>query len=181
MAPHTRIVLLWAVLALASGQTLAQFGGGMRHGRGGSQGEGGGSQRDAGGDASGVTRLSANDRVRIQLTDLRFALMLMPEQNPLFDAYQSKVYALLSPWSAPPEPGPSQGPEALAKVAQRVSVARSRWMQMQDVYDAAAKLYGALAPEQRDVADRLLADTVPSPAAGGWGSDSAAPPGGRQR
>jgi hypothetical protein len=175
---RTRNVLLWFVLAFACGQALAQFGGGTRHGRGGSQGEGSsGSQREGSSNASGVTRMSANDRIRIQITDLRLALKLTPEQNPLFDTYQSKVFALLSPWSAPPDLAPSQVPEALTRIAQKVAVARGRWTQTQEVYEAAAKLYAVLAPEQREVADRMLADTVPSPAAGGWGSDIAGPPG----
>ena len=177
-----RKVLLWTALAHACGQALAQFGGGTRHGRGGSQGEGGsGSQREGGSNASSITRMSANDRIRVQITDLRLALKLTPEQNPLFDIYQGKVYALLSPWPAPPDLVPSQGSEALAGVAQKVSVARGRWTQMQEVYGAAANLYAVLAPEQREVADRMLADTVPSPAAGGWGSDLAGPSGSRER
>jgi len=162
---RTRAVLLCALLALAAGPALAQFGGGgMRHSRGG------GSQRGSGED-SGVTRLSPNDRIRMQLADLRLALKLAPEQNPLFDAYQNAVYALLAPWSAPVDFSAPQGPEVLTRISRKVGVARGRWAEMQAVYDAAAKLYAALSPEQREVADRMLADTVPSPAAGGWESE----------
>jgi len=166
--PRLRLLLLSAVLAFACAQALAQFGGGTRRGRGDSS-------REGAGDGSGVTRMSANDRIRMQLTDLRLALKLAPEQNPLFDAYQNRVYALLEPWSAPPDFPSAAAPETLAKIAHKVGIARGRWAQMQDVYDAAAKLYAGLTPEQRQIADRALPDTVPSPAAGGWGSDTAGP------
>ena len=158
-----RAAILTLMMVTASGQALAQFGG-MRHGRdSGSRDYGGGSANSN----SEVTRISANDRIRIQLTDLRFALALAPEQNAPFDEFQKKVLAVLSGWPAPGDAAPGQEPAALAKIAEKVGVARSRWTEMQAIYDSAAKLYSVLTDEQKAVADRMLADAVPAPYSGG--------------
>jgi hypothetical protein len=148
-----RILLLSLVLFVACGQALAQFGG-MR--RGGT--EGGNRQRPAGDDISGVTRLSTNDQVRLHLTDLRIALKLHTEQNPLFDAYQSRIYALLA---EPAHANYESAGAGLQQIDRKIDQARSHVAKLEEASDAAKKLYAALDEEQKKAADRLLPGTLP--------------------
>jgi len=151
-------VLVVLLMILACGQAMAQLGGSRRSRDSGSHDSSGGPNP-----GSEVTRMSANDRVRLQLADLRFALKLAPEQNAPFDAFQGRVLALITPHPAASDFAAAQQPAALAKVAQKVSLARGRWAEMQDIYDSAAKLYAVLTDEQKAIADRMLADAVPAP------------------
>ncbi|HTP63610.1 MAG TPA: Spy/CpxP family protein refolding chaperone [Burkholderiales bacterium] len=142
-------------LLTAFGPAYAQFGG-SRHG-----GMGGGSRQGSGGDdLSGVTRMSANDKIRMQLTDARFALQLTPEQNPLFQAYQDRVIGLLSDVGRAAEA--PQGEDALKQLDRRVDQARNRLAEMEEISGAAKRLYAALSPEQKTIADRVLPGTVPA-------------------
>jgi len=136
---------------------LAQFGG-MR--RGGAESGGAGRLRPGGDDLSGVTRMSANDQLRMQLTDTRIALKLEPAQNAAWQAYEDRVISLLSDLSR----GASQstGGDAIKQIDLKVDVARNRLAAMEELSDAAKKLYAALSAEQKPVADRMLAGTVPA-------------------
>ena len=109
---------------------------------------------------SGVTRLSANDQVRLHLTDLRLALKLRPEQNPLFDEYQSRIYALLSSPGQTNYTSDGAG-SGLQQIDRRLEQARGRVALLEEASNAAKKLYAALDDEQKKAADRLLAGTVP--------------------
>ena len=160
-----RPLLLCLVLLAACGQALAQFGGGMRGGGMGGGGMGGGGmgggrQRQNQDDNSGVTRLSANDQVRLQVTDFRLALKLSPEQNPPFDAYQQKLFDLLSDLGrgAPAAAGDS----AIKQIDRKVDTARNRLAALEDLSDAARKLYSILNDEQKKTADRMMPGTVPA-------------------
>lgn len=154
--PGLRLAILSLVLLTACGQALAQFGG-MRRGGGDS---GTRNRSDSSGELSGVTRISANDQIRLQMTDFRLALKLAPEQNPLFDAYQSKVFDLLSDLSRGGST-PSEEP-APKQIDRKVDTVRNRLAAMEELSDAAKKLYAALNDEQRKIADRMLAGTVPT-------------------
>ena len=150
------VVLLFAI----SGQAGAQFGGGM----------GGGSRRGAGGGAesrkstaepsSEVTRLNANDQVRLQLTDVRLALKLSPEQAASWQAYEDKVLNLLDDLSR--GGAPATGGNALKQIDNRIGIVRNRLTAMEDISDAARRLYAGLSDEQKAVADRALPGTLPT-------------------
>ena len=146
------------LLMLAVGTSaLAQFGGSRR----GSADSGGSSRSKSGGDdLSGVTRMSANDQIRMQLTSARLALKLTPEQNPLFQAYENRVIDLLSDLGRGADT--PQGEETLRLIDRRVDQARNRLTAAEEIADAARKLYAVLTPEQKEAADRTLPGTVPS-------------------
>jgi len=146
--------LLGALGLAAMGEAGAQFGGGGMGRRGG------GSPRDSGGDRSETTRLSANDQIRMQLTNTRLALKLAPEQNPPWQSYEDKVIALIA------EQPQSAGDNALKQIDRNAELLRNRLASMQDLADAAQKLYATLSDEQKAVAERMLGATVPAAYAG---------------
>jgi LTXXQ motif family protein len=145
-------------MLFAAGEAGAQFGGGVPGGGMGRRGSDSRS-RDSGGERSEVTRLSANDQVRMQLTDVRLALKLAPEQNAFWQAYEDKVVGLLA--EQPQRTGTSSGESAVKQIDRNADVLRSRLGATQDLSDAAKKLYAILSDEQKTVADRMLAATVP--------------------
>jgi hypothetical protein len=106
-----------------------------------------------------VTTISANDHARFQLSDARLALKLTPEQAPAWQVYENKVVDLLDDLArginAP------QG-SALKQIDARIDVVRNRLTALEDIADAAAKLYGMLTDEQKSAADRMLAATLPT-------------------
>jgi hypothetical protein len=144
-------------LALAiAGQACAQPGDRTRRGS-----DSGGRQEDAGKVPSEITRLSANDRIRLQLTKTRVALNLKADQASLWQSYEDKAIALLddsaraaSWWDS--ESGPKQ-------VEQRVTTLRARLAAFERLADAAEKLYSAFSEDQKKVADKMLPATVPAP------------------
>lgn len=151
------VVLVFLLLLSACGQASAQFGGSRR----GSADSGGSSRSKSGGDdLSGVTRMSANDQIRMQLTSARLAIKLTPGQNPLFQAYENRVIGLLTDLGRGMDT--PQGEETLRLIDRRVEQARNRLAAVEEIADAARKLYAVLAPEQKEAADRTLPGTVPS-------------------
>ena len=145
------------LVLVASAPAMAQFGGFRR---GGTDSGGAGRSRQGGEDLTGVTRLSANDQIRMQLTDARLAIKLTPEQNPLFQNYEDRVLGLLSDLSR--GSATPQGGDALKQIDLRVDLARNRLAAMEEIADAARKLYAALSPEQKTAADRVIPGTVPA-------------------
>jgi LTXXQ motif family protein len=154
-----RIVPAFALLLMLAVGTpsLAQMGGTRR---GGMDGGGMGRSRSGGDDLSGVTRMSANDQLRMHITDTRLALKLEPAQNAVWQAYEDRVIALLSDLSRGAG-APSEG-DAVKQIDARVDVARNRLAAMEELSDTAKKLYAILSAEQKQVADRMLAGTVPA-------------------
>lgn len=153
-----RLPLLVVLLFALSGQACAQFGGGgKRRGAGGSGEEG---RARIGEPSAEVTRLSPNDQVRLQLTDLRLALKLSPEQAASWQAYENKVLSLLDDLSRGGEV--AAGGSAPKQIDNRVGIVRNRLSAMEDISDAASKLYSGLSVEQKAVADRALPGTVPT-------------------
>jgi hypothetical protein len=108
---------------------------------------------------SEVTRLDANDRYRINLADVKIALKLAPEQAPLWRAYEEKAIAVITgderAAGAPEDNAPAQ-------IERRVRAMRGRVALMEQLSDAALRLYAGLTEEQKRVADRLLPATVPA-------------------
>jgi hypothetical protein len=158
-SPMPRILPAFAfLLMLAAGTSaLAQFGG-MR--RGGMDSGGSGRSRSGGDDLSGVTRMSPNDQIRMQITSARLALKLTPEQNPLFQAYEDRVIELLSDLGR--GTNAREGDDALKQIERKVDQARNRLAAMEEISDAAKKLYAVLTPEQKTAADRVIPGTVPA-------------------
>jgi hypothetical protein len=106
-----------------------------------------------------TTRLSANDQIRLRMRDLRIALNLKPEQIGAWQAYDDKVIEILSDL-AHTAGGPADG-NALSQADQRVAAEQKRAVLMQQLSNAARKLYTTLSDEQKRTADRLLPGTIP--------------------
>ena len=102
-----------------------------------------------------------SSQARVQLASVRSALKLTPEQAPNWQLYESKVVELLD------ELGrgftPPANVTAIRQIDARVDAVRHRLTAMEDIADAAAKLYSGLSAEQKGTADRLLAATLPTP------------------
>jgi hypothetical protein len=153
--------LLGALSLAAMGEACAQLGGGMgRRSSGGS--------RDSGGERSEATRLSANDQIRMQLTNARLALKLTAEQNPPWQSYEDKVLALIA------EQPQGASDSAVKQIDRNAELLRGRLAAMQDLAHAAKDLYAILSDDQKTVAERMLGATVPPAYVGqGTGSRSA--------
>jgi hypothetical protein len=150
--------LLGALSLAAMGEAGAQLGG--SGGGMGRRGGGGGSPRDSGGERSEATRLSANDQIRMQLTNTRLALKLSSEQNPAWQSYEDKVIGLIS------EQPQSPGDGAVKQIDRNAELLRGRLAAMQDLAYAAKDLYAILSDDQKAVAERMLGATVPPAYAG---------------
>ena len=144
-----QFVVVWVLVLCVCGDAAAQYG------RRGTPG-GGGNQpmpRDE------VTTMSANDQARLQLSNTRVALKLTPEQAPAWQVYENKVVDLLDDLargvSAPDG-------SALKQIDARIDVVRNRLTALEDISDAAKKLYGVLTEEQKSTADRMLAASLPT-------------------
>jgi hypothetical protein len=155
---RSRLHLIAALLLAAAVQACSQFGGmggGMRHGGGDRRsGQEGNEQR-----SNETARLSANDQIRLRLTDLRIALNLTREQAAPWQAYEDKVIEMFS--DSGRDAGVSAGGNALNQIDRRVTAEQSRAAAMEQLSNAAKKLYSTLTDEQKRVADRMLASTVP--------------------
>jgi hypothetical protein len=158
--PHentgVRPILVFLLLASVCIQATAQFGG-MK--RGGGDGSGSGRSRPSD-EMSGVTRMSANDQIRMQITDTRLALKLEPAQNAAWQAYEDRILGLLSDMSR--GTSASAGGDATKQIDLKVDLARNRLAAMEELSEAAKKLYAGLSAEQKQVADRMLPGTVPA-------------------
>jgi hypothetical protein len=112
-----------------------------------------------------------------QLDNLRFQLKLRPEQESAWLDYQEKVGALVADhWRPAPQEAQAKD-NALRQVERKIDVVRNRLTAMEDIVDAAKRLYEKLDEQQQATADRLLATTVP-PLYSGLGQER---PGGRDR
>ena len=97
-----------------------------------------------------------------QLDNLRFQLKLRPEQEAAWLEYQEKVGALVADQLRPEAPAGIEAGSALRQIDRRTDVVRNRLAALEDISDAARRLYDKLDDTQRGVADRLLATTVPA-------------------
>lgn len=156
----TRMLMPLLVCAAMTTTACAPLGGrndGDRPQRGGASGEGGG--------ASVVALLQS------QLAATADALKLSPQQLVLWDAYQEKVSALMAdqmrvqPYSISRQSAPQQ-------IARKVDVVRNRLTAMEEIDEAARRLYAALDTAQKTTADRLLPGTVPGLYSGFVGESS---------
>ena len=97
-----------------------------------------------------------------QLEEVEQRLQLQPEQQPLWDRYARRVMDLIEDQTRGPRaPAASESQDALKRIAQQVDIVRDRLAAMEQIEDAAGRLYRQLTPEQRQIADGLLPGTVP--------------------
>ncbi|MBI4996320.1 MAG: Spy/CpxP family protein refolding chaperone [Rhodocyclales bacterium] len=97
-----------------------------------------------------------------QLDNLRFQLKLRPEQESAWLTYQEKVGALVADQLRPAAPAVIAAGNALRQIDRKTDVVRNRLAALEDIGDAARRLYDKLDETQRATADRLLAATVPA-------------------
>ena len=145
--------------SLAGAVSAGQFGGppgGM--GRGGPDGPPPGETQGPRGPvmASGGHLLAD---LQEQLDGLRLKLNLRPDQEGAWQTYQERVGALMSDQL---RPVPAASGNALGQIDHKIDVVRNRLTALEDIADAARRLYLQLDLEQRDIADRTLAATVPA-------------------
>lgn len=147
-------------LALANaGDCLAQFGGPMG-GMGGGLPRSGPGDRPRGAVTASGSHLLAN--LEQQLDNLRYELKLRPEQEPAWLDYQERVGALVADQLRPvPQESLGQA-SALRQIDRKIDVVRNRLAALEDIADAARRLYQRLDEKQQAIADRLLAATVPA-------------------
>jgi LTXXQ motif family protein len=151
------------VLAALSCHSFAQFGGGM-----GAGGMGGGGRRGQSGSAGQAHANDANigspqttaSKLRDQLLDLRLRLMITREQTPWWDAFYDKAWDFASRNFLKAAPADVDLNAAQA-IEQRAAEARDKSARLQAVSEATAKLYDALTPEQRHIADQDLPGVLP--------------------
>jgi len=116
-----------------------------------------------------------------QLDDLRLKLKLRPDQETAWQAYQERVGALMSDQLRPAAPvARTERGDALRQIDRKVDVVRNRLAALEDIAEAARKLYRQLDARQREIADRALAATVPAlySGLGALAGDRTPPPGG---
>ena len=128
-------------------------------GRGGpSGGRGGDMDGPPGGGAGGASMVVSQIQNQLQLTVE--ALKLNPKQNVLWDAYVEKVSALMADQM---KLSPVRARQtATQQIAQKVDTVRNRLTAMEEIQEAASKLYGALDENQKKTADQMLPGTVPA-------------------
>ena len=151
---------LAVVLAAIGGQASAQFGGGGMGGgrRGGRSADAPASTGRGSGDRPASPEMRAS-QLRDKLYDLRLRLLITPEQAALWDSFYAKVWDLSSrTWLAHATP---EDQTAVQAMQQRAAEAQERATRLQDLNEAVGRLYAALTPDQRRIADQSLAATLP--------------------
>lgn len=98
--------------------------------------------------------------LQTQLAETAEALKLTPPQVVLWDAYQEKVSALMADQLRVQPYGTSRL-AAPQQIARKVDVVRNRLAAMEEIDEAAHRLYAALDSTQKATADRMLPGTVP--------------------
>jgi hypothetical protein len=95
-----------------------------------------------------------------QLAAAHQRLAITPEQSPAWDRYAASVGALIADLDRGAPPGASKLP-VMQRVGLRVDMARNRYAALENMAEAMNALYAKLNEEQRALADRTLAGTVP--------------------
>lgn len=118
-------------------------------------------QQNRGPTSAAEARERAADQAQMQLNSARRTLRLTPAQDPLFDTYQDRVVALLDDLNRGVPPT-TVADSAIKQIDRRVDLLRNRLAALEDIADAARRLYAALTPEQKETADRVLPGTLPA-------------------
>ncbi|MBS1159427.1 MAG: hypothetical protein H6R15_1846 [Proteobacteria bacterium] len=112
-----------------------------------------------GGDDGGPPSVTAQLQEQLQRTAT--ALRLTPPQAVLWDAYQDKIGALMADQMKLQTPR-SVRQSAPQQIILKVDMVRNRLTAMEDIQEAAHKLYAGLDDEQKKIADQSLAATIPA-------------------
>ncbi len=154
------VFLAAALMALDAAPAAAQFGGGMRGGRG---------EFNRPRPKADAQRPSVQEDPRSQ-TEFRLEMLhedlrLSPDQEASWKPYADKVSALAADM-AREHARLKQTLElkSLQRIDEAVDVARDRLTALEDIAAAARALYSRLTPEQQSLADARLATTLPAAA-----------------
>jgi hypothetical protein len=102
-------------------------------------------------------------QVAQQLDELRLQPKPKPEQEAAWQEYQEKVGELMADQLRPATTSDTlTRTDAVHQIDRKVDVVRNRLAAVEDIADAARRLYRQLDPQQRATADRALAATVPA-------------------
>jgi hypothetical protein len=117
-----------------------------------------------GAEASASTNASdpLSDARQQRFSELEAKLKLKDAQWPLWENYQEKISALNADLARNPNGALVAQDSAIKQIDRKADVVRNRLTALEEIGDAARMLYNALDPEQKKVADTLLAATVPS-------------------
>lgn len=148
-----------AILAIACSQGFSQSMGGMSSPGGGRRSHSTEAQGSRHTDDAASNPAAVASKLREKLYELRLRLQLKPEQTVLWNNFYAKVWD----WSVrlTLAHASTDGQSAVQTLSQRTTEAQDRALRFQEINDAVVKLYAALTPEQRDVADQDLPATVP--------------------
>jgi Spy/CpxP family protein refolding chaperone len=167
-APHpiSACLALAAALSVTAGPAHAQFGGGMGGLGGGMGGRHEGRQMERGRERQPAPAIETSPAMEVeqQLENLHYQLRLKPDQESLWAGYREKVGALVEDQTRPGRDERAAGGSAVQQIGRRVDQARNRMTALEDIADAAQRLYAALDDRQKGLADRLMATTVPAAA-----------------
>ena len=158
---NKRQLLALAGGALLAERALAQFG---RRGRGGMDGGGtgpGGGQGKAG-------KPEPTPVLEVTLHELQEDLKLVPEQQPLFDAYAETVRGFANDVVRERQrqsAAKAARASLLERIDRNVDGLRNRLAAVEDIAQAAKALYARLNPEQQRAADPRLATLMLLPLA----------------
>jgi hypothetical protein len=94
-----------------------------------------------------------------QLAEAQRRLAITPEQSPAWERFSDSVGQLITDMSRF-EADPISA-TAMQRVDRRVDVARNRYAALESVADSMQRLYAVMTPEQRAIADRMLAGALP--------------------
>ncbi|HTZ00240.1 MAG TPA: hypothetical protein VMB75_10410 [Rhodocyclaceae bacterium] len=120
------------------------------------------------------------DQLQRQLEEAHAKLKLRADQEAYWEEYAEKVGALMNDQlRSSPRAATEQGQPAPAQIARKVDVVRNRLAAMEDIADAAKRLYAKLDAGQRATADLWLPATVPELYSGLWQAGGPGGPGGR--
>jgi LTXXQ motif family protein len=152
-----------AALLLSAAQATAQSRGGSR----------GGQRAQGSSDRSQQNRI---DRLEELIEELREDLKLAPEQQGAWEAYAGKLRGLASDMSRENARAKEIAQmDVLKRIDHAVDVAGERMTAIEEIADAAKKLYAVLTPEQQSIANPRLATIIPAP--GDAGATVTTPPG----
>ncbi|MCJ0763522.1 Spy/CpxP family protein refolding chaperone [Variovorax terrae] len=156
----TRPLFVAATLALCASQVLAQFSSGMG-GMGGRRGRSADTSSSARpSDASAAPGSRAQQTVD-KLYDLRMRLLITPEQAPAWESFYARTLAWANEAANGRRTSAVAEQSALQAVQLRLSETQNRYALMEDLADAAKKLYAQLTPEQQRTADQYLPPVIP--------------------
>ncbi len=155
------VFLAAALVALDAAPAAAQFGGGMRGGRGEfsrPRPQQGPAQRPS-------VQEDPRSQTEFRLEMLHEDLKLSPDQEAAWKPYADKVSALAADMAREQARlKETLGLKSLQRIDQAVDVARDRLTALEDIAAAARALYSRLTPEQQSLADARLATTLPAAA-----------------